>query len=96
MRPLILFRLIAFVLAVCIILCGLPAFDLDGDVHTYGHGDQAAMRAHAPVPLLAVVFQLEWEPLCVPSEDRPKTLIVGDPARGELCLCLSRRPPPCV
>ena len=95
-RPLILFRLIVFVVVVCILLCGLPAFDLDGNVHTFGHGHRAAMRAHAPVLLLAVVFQLQWEPVCVPSEDRPKTQIVGDPARGEMCLCLSRRPPPSV
>jgi len=91
--------LVALFLVIFVVICGLPAFDLDEDVHTYGHGDRAAMA-------LPLHFLLAWIPLLLPSAvlrpeprrllliERLEAAIVGNQSSCELCPNTYPRPAP--
>lgn len=88
---------VAFALAACVFLCGLPMFDLDGeDVHTYGHGDKADLPLHAPADFLAPVLDhtLKLEPPRFMSTEQPEPLVLGNPSSGEIPTSWHLRPPP--
>jgi hypothetical protein len=90
--------LVALFLVICVFVCGLPAFDLDGeDVHTYGHGDRAAMPLHsllACIPLLLPSAVLGPEPRRLLLIERLEAAIVGNQSSCELCPDTYPRPAP--
>jgi hypothetical protein len=88
---------ITFVLAVCVFLCGLPTFGLDGqDVHTYGYGDKAELPLHASALVLAPVlnYTLKLEPRRLLSAERQEPLILGKSSSSELLMSLYLQPLP--
>jgi hypothetical protein len=97
-QGLTLSSLVALFLVICVFVCGLPAFDLDGeDVHTYGHGDRAVMPLHfllACIALLLPSAVLIPKPRCQLLIGRLEAVIVGNQSSCQLCPNTYPRPAP--